>query len=901
MRLHALDITTGAEKFNGPVNITATVPGTGNGSSGGQLTFDTEWQNQRPGLLLLNGIVWVGFASHGDNGPWHGWIMGYNAATLQQTGAFCTSPNGVGSGVWMSGAGLAADVVDPTNHPFGRMFIPTGNGDFTATPPYTSAMDYGDSILNLDLTNGVPTIKDDFTPSGQAELDAYDGDQASGGLLIVPNQTSGSYHHLLVQAGKSGEVYLLNRDNLGGYNTAGDNVVQELPFEVGNVGTWSMPAYWNGTVYYWAQIDTLKAFPLVNGMITGPTAASTEKYGYPGANPVISANGTTQGIVWTIDSEAYTTNGPEILQAHNASNVATTLYSSSTNQTRDNPGPSVKFVVPTVANGKVYVGAQSLLSVYGLLNGQQLAASPIFSPGAETFNGTVAVSITDATPSSTIYYTLDGSTPSVSSPVYSGPITLKSTTTIQAMASAPGYLQSAITSGIFVDSQQVTTPTFNPASGTFAQALSVTISDSTAGTTIYYTTDGSTPTTSSTQYTAPVLVSSTETLNAVAVAPGLTNSTVASATYTLNIGQTGINFPVGFAGTQGTMILNGNADLDDSRLQLTNGGTGESSSAWYYAPVNIQAFTTEFSFQLSNPAADGITFTIQGNSNTALGDGGSGLGYQGIANSLAIKFDLFSNAGEGPDSTGMYTAGASPTVPAIDLSNSGIDLHSDDTMQVQLAYNGSVLSMTITDMVTGATYSTSWPVSLSSIVGGSTAYVGFTRGSGGLSSSQKILTWVYTTGSSAPPVSTSPSFNPPGGSYSTAQSVNIANGSSSSTIYYTTNGTTPTTSSTVYTGPIAVGATETLKAIAVASGYGPSAVASAAYSIAPVLPAPTFSPDRGHVLHRTDRNYQRYGGRLNHLLHDRWNHTDNLLERLQRTHYRQRHRDHTGYCLGQQL
>jgi LysM repeat protein len=845
LRLHALDITTGAEKFNGPVTITATVPGTGNGSSGGSLTFDTEWQNQRPGLLLLNGIVWIGFGSHGDNGPWHGWIMGYNSQTLQQTGAFCTSPNGVGSGIWMGGAGLAAEVIDPVNHPYGRMFFATGNGDYTATTPYAANMDYGDSILNLDLSNGVPTIQDEFTPMGQAELDAYDGDQASGGLLIVPTQTSGSYPHLLVQAGKSGEVYLLNRDNLGGYHTAGDTVVQELPYEVGNVGTWSMPAYWNGTVYYWAQIDTLKAFPLVNGLLTGPTATSSETYGYPGANPSISANGNTQGIVWSVDSEAYTTNGPAVLQAHSASNVATTLYSSSTNSSRDNPGPSVKFAVPTVVNGKVYVGAQSLLSVYGLLNGQQLAANPAFAPGAETFSGTVAVTITDATPGSTIYYTLDGSTPSVSSAVYSGPITLSSTTTLQAMASAPGYLQSAISSATYVDSSQVSTPTFDPGGGTFAQPLSVTIGDTTSGATIYYTTDGSTPTISSTQYTGAILVSTTETLNAIAVAPGFVNSTVASAIYTLNIGQTGINFPVGFAGTQGTMILNGNADLDDSRLQLTNGGTGESSSAWYYAPVNIQAFTTEFSFQLSNPAADGITFTIQGNSNTALGDGGSGLGYQGINNSIAVKFDLYSNAGEGPDSTGLYTDGVSPTVPAIDLSTTGIDLHSDDTMQVQLAYNGTILSMTMTDMVTGATYSTSWPVSLTSIVGGSTAYVGFTGGSGGLSSSQKILTWIYTTGSNAPPVSTSPIFSPPGGAYGAAQSVSITSGSSNATIYYTADGSTPTTSSTVYSTPISVSATETLKAIAVASGYGPSAVGTAAYSIAPVLPAPTLSPAPG--------------------------------------------------------
>ena len=845
LRLHALDVTTGAEKLGGPVAIAATVPGTGNGSSGGSLTFDPEWENQRPGLLLLNGIIYIGFASHGDGGPWHGWIFGYNETTLQQTGVFCVSPNGGGAGVWMSGAGLAADVVDPVNHPYGRMFIPTGNGDFTATIPYTSGMDYGDSILNLDLTNGVPTVQDDFTPMDQANLDAYDGDQASGGLLILPNQTTGSYTHGLVQAGKSGKVYLLNRDNLGGYNPAGDNVVQELPWEVGNVGSWNTPAYWNGSVYYWAQLDTMKVFPLVNGLLTGPTGSSSETYGYPGANPVISANGNTEGIVWTIESDAYTSNGPAVLQAHSASNVATTLYSSNTNLTRDNPGPAVKFTVPTVVNGKVYVATQSQLSVYGLLNGQTQTATPDLSPGAESFSGTLQVIMSDTTAGATIYYTLDGSTPTVGSAAYSAPITISATTTIQALADAPGYDQSSVASGTYVDSSQASTPVFSPASGIITQPVSVTISDSTPGATIYYTTNGSTPTTSSTVYSGPVSVSTSETLNAIAVASGLINSAVGSSSYTLNSGETGISFPVGFAGTQGVMILNGSTDLDDSRLQLTNGSLNEAGSAWYYQPINIQSFTTQFSFQLSSPAGNGITFTIQGNNTTALGSAGAGLGFQGIANSLAIKFDFTTAVGSGTDSTGLYENGATPTVPAIDLSTTGINLANDDPMTVQLAYNGTVLSMIISDRVTGAAYSTSWTVNIPLIVGGNTAYIGFTGGTGSGSSSQKILNWTYTLGSSALPVSTSPIFSPPGGIYNTTQSVSISSGSSGATIFYTTNGMAPTTSSTVYGSPIAVSASGTLNAIAVAPGYSPSSVGTATYTIAPSLPAPTFSPSPG--------------------------------------------------------
>jgi hypothetical protein len=568
-------------------------------------------------------------------------------------------------------------------------------------------------------------------------------------------------------------------------------------------------------------------------------------YGYPGANPSISANGNTSGILWTIDSSAYTTNGPSVLQAHDASNPGTTLYSSNTNSSRDNPGLAVKFTVPTVANGMVYVGAQSQLSVYGLLNGEQSTAYPVLSPLAETFSGSLTVSMSDTTQGAIIYYTLDGSTPTVASAIYAAPITIKATTTIQAMASAPGYLQSGFASATYVDSMQTSMPSFSPGGGIFTAPTSVTISDSTTGAAIYYTTDGSAPTTSSTQYTGPVAVNASETLNAIAVASGYINSAVASASYTLDIGATGIDFPVGFAGTQGIMILNGSPDLDDSRLQMTNGATNEAGSAWYYQPVNIQAFTTTFSFQLSNPAGNGITFAIQGNNTSSLGAAGSGLGYQGIANSIAVKFDFSTSVGEGQNSTGLYTDGAAPTVPAIDLSTTGINLHSDDPMTVQLAYNGSILSMIISDLVTGASYSTSWPVNIPAIIGGNTAYAGFTGGAGTLSSSQKILTWVLNNGSSALPISTSPTFSPPGGAYGIAQSVSINSGSTGATIYYTTNGSTPTTNSTVYSGPIAVSASETLEAIAVAPGYGPSTVGTAIYNIGPILPAPAFSPSPG--------------------------------------------------------
>jgi hypothetical protein len=491
------------------------------------------------------------------------------------------------------------------------------------------------------------------------------------------------------------------------------------------------------------------------------------------------------------------------------------------------------------------VGAQELLNVYGLLSAQAAAAAPALSPGTESFSGTASVTMSDATAGATIYYTLDGSTPTISSTVYTAPISLSATTTINAMATASGYDQSATTTATYTLSTQVATPTFNPGSGTITQPTSVTINDSTSGATIYYTTDGSTPTTASTPYTGPVSVNATETLSAIAAASGDSNSNVGSATYTLASGQTGINFPIGFAETQGILILNGVADLDDSRLQMTDGGTNEASSAWYYQPVNIQAFNTTFSFQLSNPAGNGITFAIQGNGTSSLGNSGSGLGFQAIPNSVAIKFDFNTIVGPAHDSTGLYTDGALPTVPAIDLSTTGINLLSDDLFDVAVAYNGTFLSMTITDTVTGAAYSTSWTVNIPSIVGGNTAYVGFTGGAGTTSSSQKLLTWVYTTGSTAAPVSTTPMFSPPGATFSTAQTVTLSSLTAGAQIYYTTNGTTPTPSSTLYSTPLTVSSTDKVKAIAIAPGYSASTVGVATYTIYPVLPTPSLAPGGG--------------------------------------------------------
>lgn len=230
-------------------------------------------------------------------------------------------------------------------------------------------------------------------------------------------------------------------------------------------------------------------------------------------------------------------------------------------------------------------------------------------------------------------------------------------------------------------------------------------------------------------------------------ADGQSASLINGFTVTQDLGNT-VNLGAGF--TVGALVLNGNAQLNGSVLEITDGNLSEDSSAWYATPVNIQNFVTDFTFQTSpGNTADGFTFALQNNSTAALGVAGGGLGYGtdiagnpgGIPSSLAVKFDLFSNNGEGIDSTGLYVNGAAPTTPAIDLTGSGIDLHSGDTFAVHITYDGTNLVMRITDTVTNATFTQTWPIDIPTTVGGNTAYAGFTGGTGGLSATQSILSW----------------------------------------------------------------------------------------------------------------------------------------------------------------
>ena len=349
-RVHALSVSTGAEKFGGPVTIQASASGSGLGGNGTTIAFDPLLGNQRPGLLLHGGVVYVGWAGHCDSGPYHGWLIAYDAGNLSQLAVFNTTPNGIRGGFWAAGAAPGADS-------FGNIFAATGNGTFDG------ARDFGDSMLKLKLASGLQ-LEDSFTPFNQGALNVQDLDLGSGGVLLLPDQP-GAHPHLLVQAAKEGKVYLIDRDNMGGFNFGGDSqIVQSIPYSVG--GMWSMAAYWNNALYFLGSNDVLRAFVLNDGLLsTTPFGVGNKAFGFPGATPSISADGNTNGIVWVLQTDQFSVKGRAILRAYNATNLVE-LYNSDQNSRRDSPGPAVKFTVPTVVNGKVYVGTENGLSVYGL-------------------------------------------------------------------------------------------------------------------------------------------------------------------------------------------------------------------------------------------------------------------------------------------------------------------------------------------------------------------------------------------------------------------------------------------------------------------------------------------------------------------------------------------------------
>jgi hypothetical protein len=343
-------LTTGNEKFSGPATIAATFPGSGDG--GMVTTFVAREENQRPGLAIVNGVVYISWASHEDFAPFYGWIIGYNAGNLTQASVYNVDPNAGEGGIWMSGGAPSADSA-------GNLYVITANGAFDATNASAPNNDYGDSFLKL---SGALNVEQYFTPSDQASDELNDVDFGSGGAAVLVNLpvNGGNPTHLVVGGGKDGALYVLNRDAMGG---SGDsNAWQEI--ELGH-GIFSTAAFWNYNLYVAPISSTLQAFSLSPGTakLTPVANASPEAFNWPGATPSVSSTPDySNGIVWAIDSSQYCTPnskacGPAVLHAYDATNLSTELWNS-TQGSGDAAGYAVKFTVPTVANGKVFVGTR---------------------------------------------------------------------------------------------------------------------------------------------------------------------------------------------------------------------------------------------------------------------------------------------------------------------------------------------------------------------------------------------------------------------------------------------------------------------------------------------------------------------------------------------------------------
>ena len=367
-RLHALDMTTGAEISGSPTEIAATYPGTGDNSQNGNVVFDPSQYAERAGLLLLNGNIYTGWTSHCDLGPYTGWVIGYSESTLQQTQLLNLTPNGHEGSIWMSGGGLAAD----SN---GFIYILDANGTFDTTfdaNGFPSKGDYGNAMVKLSTTGGKLAVADYFEMYNGVLESSEDTDLGSGGPLLLPDQTdaSGIVHHLIVGAGKDRNIYLGDRDNLGKFNPAtnpADNNIYQQVTGAMTGPVYSSPAYFNGVLYYSADGDSLKAFPLTNAQLaTAPSSVSPTQFAHPGPTPTVSANGTQNGIVWALDSNL---GSAGVLHAYDPTNLAHEFYNSTQAANgRDSYGNGNKFITPLVVNGKVYVGTQTGVAVFGLLS-----------------------------------------------------------------------------------------------------------------------------------------------------------------------------------------------------------------------------------------------------------------------------------------------------------------------------------------------------------------------------------------------------------------------------------------------------------------------------------------------------------------------------------------------------
>ena len=727
-RVHAISVADGTDKavpyLVGDTSGTNTnntqiyVYGSGDGavtdpynSTGKQVVqFNSRRANQRAALSLVGNTLYVSWASHGDNGPYHGWVTAWDVGNLTTTGfrlsgVLNTCPNGGLAGIWQAGGKLSFESDGSA------FYFETGNGPSNAGAPVLNASGFpADASYYEALVKAVPDattspanqnangwgfkVADYFIPYNQTALDSTDQDFGSGSPLVLPDSAGIPGHpHLIVASGKQGKIYVIDRDNLGKFNAIDDNVLNAVPDGTGHKtppiqlgGSVSTPSYFNGRLYWVGGFNSRALSYRINsdGRLTIMSSTGSTFFGYLPGSVSVSANGTSNGIVWIPDRNT------NAVRAYDSATLSTELWNSG-QQPADAAGALVKFAVPTVANGKVYVGTTNGLVVYGLTPPPVLAPSaPVLA--AQALSGTsVVLSWTDPTTSPNL---------------------------------ATGYSIEQLINGTY---QQVTTAP--------AGATSISIGGLSS------------------------LMSYAFRIRGFNSLGNSAYSNVAAVTTSDFVPV--VDFSGGFSGSGTKLTYNRSAVINGTRARLTSGSTYEVGSVFTTLPVDVTRFRSSFQFQspLGSNTADGFTFTIQGVGPTALGSFGGGLGYgpdgtnspAAIGRSVAVKFDLANNSGEGSNSTGLYVNGAAPTgAGSIDLAAAGIDLHSGNVFLVTLAYDGATLAVTITDTVTGKAASQSYTVDIVANAGAS-AYVGFTAGTGAATAIQDVVNWTY-----APNVSQAP-------------------------------------------------------------------------------------------------------------------------------------------------
>jgi hypothetical protein len=373
-RLHALDATTGNELYNGPVDISAKYPGTGDNSSGGFVVFDPAQYKERSGLLQMGNTIYLTWASHCDIRPYTGWIMGYNATTLKQTTVLNVTPNGNEGAIWGAGAGLSADGS-------GNLFFLDANGVFDTTlnsGGFPDSGDYGNAFIRLTTKGGLAAADYFEMYNGVQESDS-DTDLGSGGGILLPNMkdASGTIWQLAAGAGKDSNLYAVNRTSMGKFNSSSNNIYQELAGALPG-GIWSMPAFSNGRLYFGPVGQPLMEFQFKNArLLTSAVAKTTNSFGYPGTTPSVSSNKGANAIVWASENT-----NPAVLHAYNGATLVELYNTNQAANGRDHFGAGNKFIIPMIANGKVYVGTTNGVGAFGLLGAEAAASGLAQAPGA---------------------------------------------------------------------------------------------------------------------------------------------------------------------------------------------------------------------------------------------------------------------------------------------------------------------------------------------------------------------------------------------------------------------------------------------------------------------------------------------------------------------------------------